>query len=564
MYRLIIIITSLLFTSALPCGAVMDFDQLKRVYINSDKKEEMWNNIKGYLDKLDKALQDTARYNTAKREHIEALEKRLHSMRDQRERFKLMMTLEQEYSIVNFPTAMKYAKMASREAEALGDRQAFMKARLREGALLIKGGYFKECADILNGIDKADLSRANLFRYYQVSFDMHYEDGFIFPCNRGLNDPYSIAMRAIYKEMVRDFPDSTYEHTRMKMEYHFHLLDYKTAYKHALRLVATGTPGTQEYAYQLGNVGYNKMGAGEFAEAVRYLTESAMEQIKLGSKEYPVMRKLTELLTVLDKNNEAYHYSEVGMANAKNYQSMYRIYEVAQFYPLVHERMFSIINQQHSKLVAGIVVLVALALMLAASLVFIRKQMVKMQKKNQLISQMNQQLDEANNSKIHVLGKLVAQMAATKKNTGDFLKTLNRQLTVGNYTDAKEMTQKGQARNKEQNDLIDTLILSIFPQFVTQYYDLLIKPENRPENPPTDKLTPEMRLFGLIRLGITSNAQLAESLNYSLNTIKHYKTIAFNASKYTNEEFYKQLMKIHYEKTDDSKGVSTGVQPSQD
>lgn len=73
-----------------------------------------------------------------------------------------------------------------------------------------------------------------------------------------------------------------------------------------------------------------------------------------------------------------------------------------------------------------------------------------------------------------------------------------------------------------------------------------------------------MRLFGLIRLGITSNAQLAESLNYSLNTIKHYKTIAFNASNYTNEEFYKRLMKIHYVKTDDGKGVSTGVQPSND
>ncbi len=564
MYRLIIIIASFLLTASLPCSAVMDFDYLRRVYGNSDKKKETWSNIKGYLAELDKALKDTARYNALKRGHIETLERRLHTTRAPRDRFKLLMTLEREYSIVNFPTAMKYARMASHEAETLGDRHAYMKARLREGALLIKGGYFKECADILNGIDKAGLSKDNLFRYYQVEFDMNYENGFVFPCERNVNDPYSIAMRKIHKDMVRDFPDSIYEHTRMMMEYHFHLLDYKPAYNYALRLVAAGSPGTEEHAYQLGNVGYNKMGAGEFVEAVRYLAESAKEQIRLGSVEYPVMRKLTELLTVLDRSEEAYHYSEVGMANARSYQSLYRIYEVAQFYPLVHERMFSIINQQRTKLVAAIVVLIAFAIMLMASFVFIRKQYVKMHNKNALISHMNQQLNEANNIKINVLGNLVAKMAASKKGTSDFLKTLNRQLTVGNYTDAKEMTQKRQTHNKEQNDLIDTLILSIFPQFVTQYYDLLIKPENRPQDPPTDRLTPEMRLFGLIRLGITSNAQLAESLNYSLNTIKHYKTIAFNASNYTNEEFYKRLMKIHYVKTDDSKGVSTGVQPSND
>ncbi len=561
MYRLILIITSLVFSSTLACSANMDFDYLRRVYGNSTKKKKAWNNIKGYLASLDQVLEDTARYNAAKRKHIEGLEQRLHATRAPKDRYKLMMDLECEYCIVNFRTALKYAQMAKHEAEIMGDRHAYMKARLREAALLIKGGYFKECSDILNGIDKAELSRSNLFSYYRVSFDMYYEDGFMFPCNRGADDPYSIPMRKIHKAMVTEFPDSTYEHTRMMMEYHFHLLDYKPAYTYALKLVAAGKPGTEEHAYQLGNVGYNKMGAGEFVEAVRYLTESAIEQIKLGSREYPVMRKLSELLTVLDRDKEAYHYSEVGMANARSYESMYRIYEVSHFYPLVHEKMFCTINKQHGMLVTAVAILIILAMMLATSFVFIRKQNMKLQKSNALISLMNQQLNEANNIKINVLGNMVAQITASKKNTSEFLKKLNRQLTVGNYTEAKDMAQKSQVRYKEQKELIDTLILSIFPQFVTQYYALL-KPENRPQDPPTDRLTPEMRLFGLIRLGITSNAQLAECLNYSLNTIKHYKTIAFNASDYTNEEFYKRLMGIHYELTDDKKGVQTGVQPS--
>lgn len=62
----------------------------------------------------------------------------------------------------------------------------------------------------------------------------------------------------------------------------------------------------------------------------------------------------------------------------------------------------------------------------------------------------------------------------------------------------------------------------------------------------TDHLTPEMRIFGLVRLGINNNNQLAATLNYSVNTIKHYKTIVFNLSSLSNEEFYKQLMMIQY------------------
>ena len=50
-----------------------------------------------------------------------------------------------------------------------------------------------------------------------------------------------------------------------------------------------------------------------------------------------------------------------------------------------------------------------------------------------------------------------------------------------------------------------------------------------------------MRIFALIRLGITKNEDLARSLNYSVNTIKSYKTRVLNAARYDKEEFYKRL-----------------------
>ena len=57
-----------------------------------------------------------------------------------------------------------------------------------------------------------------------------------------------------------------------------------------------------------------------------------------------------------------------------------------------------------------------------------------------------------------------------------------------------------------------------------------------------ERFTTEMRIFALIRLGITKNDDLARSLNYSVNTIKSYKTRVLNASLYEKDEFYKRLM----------------------
>lgn len=548
------ILVLFLIVIPLPCRATMDFNYLRRTYHNQSNREELWKSIKAYLKELDRTLADTAKYRAQKLIRIHRIERQLSAARTLQARYRSLMRLEKEYSIINFPKALDYATQAREEAKRLQDRQAFYYAQLRMSSLLIKGGYFKECSDILNRIDKTDLSRDNLFLYYKAMFDMNFEDGFIFPCKRDAGDPYSLAMRAVYKDACRDFPDSTYEHTRMQMEYYFHLLEYRPAYKCALQLVASGQPSTEEYAYQLGNVGYNKMGAGEFVEAVRYLTASAIEEIQLGSSEYPVMRKLTELLTVMGHSKEAFHYSNVGMKNARDYQSMYRIYEVSQFYPLVHDQMFKTIHRQRNLLFVSVVSLVLFAVLLALNFFWIRKQNKNLQRQNAIISKLNHQLSEANKIKISVLGSVISYVSSHKNMANEFFMRLNRLLTVGNYSEARELTQQRASRDKAQNELLDKIILSVFPQFVSQFYNLL-RPECRPVSSSPDKLTPEMRLFGLIRLGITNNTQLAESLNYSLNTIKHYKTIVFNNSDYTNEDFYKYLMEIHYEIPNGEEGV---------
>ena len=57
-------------------------------------------------------------------------------------------------------------------------------------------------------------------------------------------------------------------------------------------------------------------------------------------------------------------------------------------------------------------------------------------------------------------------------------------------------------------------------------------------------LTPEMRIFALIRLGINESSNIANFLNYSVNTVNTYKTKTKNKSIIPNEQFEQKIMEI--------------------
>ena len=53
-----------------------------------------------------------------------------------------------------------------------------------------------------------------------------------------------------------------------------------------------------------------------------------------------------------------------------------------------------------------------------------------------------------------------------------------------------------------------------------------------------------MRIFALIRLGVTDSDRIAHFLDYSVNTINTYKTRVKNKSIVSNDEFEQRIMKI--------------------
>ena len=93
-------------------------------------------------------------------------------------------------------------------------------------------------------------------------------------------------------------------------------------------------------------------------------------------------------------------------------------------------------------------------------------------------------------------------------------------------------------------DEFDATFLGVFPDFVNQLNGLLREEARIGEDLPPGKLSNELRIFALIRLGVTESAKIAHFLKKSPSTVYNYRVKLRNAAACDRDEFEKRLMEI--------------------
>ena len=93
-------------------------------------------------------------------------------------------------------------------------------------------------------------------------------------------------------------------------------------------------------------------------------------------------------------------------------------------------------------------------------------------------------------------------------------------------------------------DEFDATFLGVFPDFVDRLNGLLREDARIGEDLPAGKLSNELRIFALIRLGVTESAKIAQFLKKSPSTIYNYRVKLRNAALCDRDDFEKKLMEI--------------------
>ena len=109
-----------------------------------------------------------------------------------------------------------------------------------------------------------------------------------------------------------------------------------------------------------------------------------------------------------------------------------------------------------------------------------------------------------------------------------------------------QMTKSTELKEKELEELyenFDSVFLHLFPGFVDQF-NALLQPDVQIHPREEGRLSTDLRIFALIRLGIEDSSKIAEFLHYSVNTIYNYRARIKNGALGQREEFEQQVKRL--------------------
>ncbi len=106
-----------------------------------------------------------------------------------------------------------------------------------------------------------------------------------------------------------------------------------------------------------------------------------------------------------------------------------------------------------------------------------------------------------------------------------FVSSVDAKLTQHKYGEIEDMVKQfgySEQTFDERNEHFDRLFLNMFPSFVAEF-NALLRPDQQVALRREGVLSPELRIFAVIRLGIDSSSDIARLLGYSLSTIYNYR-----------------------------------------
>lgn len=165
---------------------------------------------------------------------------------------------------------------------------------------------------------------------------------------------------------------------------------------------------------------------------------------------------------------------------------------------------------------------------------------------NSQLTILNSQLSEANSVKDMYVGRFLRLCSVYIDKLEDIRKKVIKRVKNRQYTELAELTRSAEFTSKETDELyatFDTAFLQLFPTFVDDF-NALLKPESHILPPDNKSLNTAIRIFALIRLGITDSSKIAEFLHYSVNTIYNYRANVKNGAVCDRADFENRVRQI--------------------
>ena len=499
------------------------------------------------LRRLDDALSRAQEYVTVKEQKISTIENMLHSRGvDLVQQYHIYGRLFDECEAFQFDKAKDALDAQILIAEQLGDMSLKNTSMLNRARLLTMAGYYHEADAMFGKIDTTSLDQMQMLNWYSArqKYLTDYDE-YVSSAGFKVKD---LEKDGYYQEqIIQILPESSYYRRHLGI---LSLMSEKKlgeAYEANKSLIATLDRSSRNYAVQAYWQGQICDQRGYTQEAVHWFVESALCDIQGAIKDNASLSTLSAKLLDLSEADRAFRYIRFSLGDATFYNAKLRRVQLATSFPMIESAYSESREIQEKDRRRFLHVTVLIACLLAFLCVLIirlyqkdRKSSRELIDKNQQLVKYNRSIESAEESLRKTNLKLLEANAAKEEYLGLFLSMCSGYLDKLKKTITRDQYE---AELKSFYKTFDTSFLTLYPNFVEDFNSLL-KEDQRIVLKDGEMLNTELRIFALIKLGITQSSHIASLLRYSVNTIYNYRAQIKNAVKEDRGNFEDRVKKI--------------------
>lgn len=513
---------------------------------------------------LDQVIRDKEVYAETKMKNIFTLSGKLHNALTLEDEFFIYGQLFEEYKDFQMDSALVIANKRAEIAREINLPQFTFFSDMDYVNVMIVTGMYKEALDLL---DKQD--RSKFISNDQFSNMYHlYHSLYLVMADYSFFDKE----KEIYKEKEYQYKDSILS-----------ILDPSNLGYKLVEISKYQAEGNTKQVYYLSQEiyinnkdNYHFIGMLMYAMAEAYnsegrtdmveyfLTLSAINDLRSGVREYLSLPELAILVYNKGDVDRAYKYMKCSLEDAILCQARLRTLQMSDTLPIINTAYELKMKEEKQRLVIVIVVVIVLVITLIISFLYLYvklKELARARKRlklmntelksvNQNLKDLNEDLLESNYVKEEYIGYVFNLCSMYIDKIDNFRKKINRKIQGGQVDELYQQTSSSSFVNEEIKDFyksFDEIFLNIYPTFISEFNNLL-REEERIYPKANELLTPEMRIYALVRLGIDDSQRIAEFLHYSPQTIYNYRLKMRNKSYLSKEELYLAIKNIGIKK----------------
>ena len=492
-------------------------------------KQQLLRLLDGYIERRHL-------YTEQKEEKIKQLKIKLRIAENNNSRLSILNTIYREYYTYRYDSAMVYANRGL--ALALSDNNTYYATlnRINRAAVLSTGGFYSQAETLLNEIGEKNVPlQLKQYYYYTTTWLYSYWESF---CDKSEFKDYYRQKKHHFLQLTVNTTHNNYVglHAYLSGELAFLenplskavLRHYTTALNNSpvnSRVHASAAYCIARYYREIGNIQLYE----------KYIVEAAISDMVCPLKENLALQ---ELSTYLYKEGSKYanyaaRYIYISMEDAQFYNNRLRMLEISSILPII-----STANQEalahKERIVRGVLAVVSfLSLVLLGMALLGYKQnkwLVRSRREvksqNLKLTELNEKLIATNHRRETYMRLFMDISAVYIRKLIEYRKLVGRKIKANQTADLLKTINSYKLAEEEATTFytrFDRAFIELYPGFVEELNSLLL-PDAQIELPSPNSLTTEVRIFALMRLGVTDSQEIATLLFYSTQTIYNYKS----------------------------------------